>query len=69
MIAHIRVLSSTDGTNWQTIGDAEFGNLVNDPTPRRFDFSEAVTARFLRFEILETEGNSPVAAVAEIYIF
>lgn len=69
MIAHARILTSTDGTHWQTTGDAEFGNLVNDPTPRRFDFPEAVTARFLRFEILETEGKSPVAAVAEIHIF
>lgn len=69
MIARARVMTSKDGIKWQLIGESDFGNLVNDPTPRRFDFPTPVSARFMRLEVLEIEGSSPMAAIAEINLF
>lgn len=44
---------SDDGKAWKMVDTIEFGNLINDPTKRYFFFKQAVSARFVRFEIKE----------------
>ena len=38
MIEEGRVETSPDGNSWSTAGDFHFGNLVNDPVERTYDF-------------------------------
>lgn len=51
---------SNDGETWQTVETFEFGNLINDPTPRTHRFGSPVTARFVRVEAtaIAAQGNS-----------
>ena len=60
---------SKDGKRWRKAGGFEFGNLENDPTPRRHELERAVTARYVRLTVTATTGGEGPAAVAEVDFF
>lgn len=60
---------SNDGTNWQTIQNFEFGNLINDPSPRTLYFNQSVTGRFVRIESTGIAGAGKSLAIAEIELY
>lgn len=66
MIARGNILISNDGENWEKAEGFEFGNLINDPTPRTHRFAKSVNARYLKLETVEISGNNKSAAIAEI---
>ncbi|MDR0332842.1 MAG: alpha-L-fucosidase [Dysgonamonadaceae bacterium] len=57
---------SNDGQTWQTVETFEFGNLINDPTPRTHRFAQPVTTRYVRIEATVITGGGKSAAVAEL---
>ncbi|MGN6492634.1 MAG: alpha-L-fucosidase [Agriterribacter sp.] len=57
---------SDDGTNWRSAGEFTFGNLINDPTPRRFNLPAAVATRYVRIESVEIAGGDKRLSIAEI---
>ncbi|RXJ49418.1 alpha-L-fucosidase [Gelidibacter gilvus] len=57
---------SDDGKTWKEVERFEFGNLINDPTPRTHYFQETVNARFVRIESITIAGGKKQAAIAEI---
>lgn len=58
--------TSSDGKTWQTIEPFEFGNLINDPSPRTHYFKTPVKTQFLRIESQEIAGDKKTAAIAEL---
>lgn len=69
MIEKGRILLSTDNVSWREVGSFDFGNLINDPTPRTFEFPEKVLARYLKVEIQEIAGGFEKAAIAELDLY
>ena len=69
MIAKWRVEVSRDGKKWRDAGIYEFGNLINDPTPREQKLSKTAGGRYVKFTALETAADSPCATIAEIDVF
>ena len=69
MIAKGRIEVSADGENWQSAGSFEFGNLINDPTPRKYFFNATVTGRYVRLTATEIAGGDDTAAIAELDFF
>ncbi|WP_316837352.1 alpha-L-fucosidase [Pedobacter nutrimenti] len=57
---------SNDGKNWQTVENVEFGNLVNDPTPRTHYFKKAVSTRYVQVQAIAIEANKKQLAIAEL---
>jgi alpha-L-fucosidase len=57
---------SNDGQTWHTVETFEFGNLINDPTPRTHYFTQPVTARYVRVEATAIAANGKSLAVAEL---
>ncbi len=66
MIEKGRILIGDDGMNWKVLEEFEFGNLINDPTPRTHYFDGPVKTRFLRIESSSIAGGHQQAAIAEI---
>lgn len=69
MMANGNIETSTDGTAWQQAGAFEFGNLINDPTTRKYFFPSAVTARYIRITATEVAGSDKSLAIAELDFF
>lgn len=63
------VQASTDGKTWKAVSDFEFGNLINDPTKRRYNFSTAVTARYIQIQSKVIAGGSNMLAIGELDFF
>ncbi|ULT28368.1 discoidin domain-containing protein [Sphingobacterium sp. E70] len=57
---------SNDGKNWETIENFEFGNLINDPTPRLHYFKKQVSARYIQIKATTIAGNKKTLAIAEL---
>ncbi|MBX3253223.1 MAG: alpha-L-fucosidase [Chitinophagaceae bacterium] len=57
---------SDDGVNWKTAAEFTFGNLVNDPTPRRFNLPAAVTTKYIRIESTQIAGGDSRLSIAEL---
>lgn len=57
---------SSDGKNWKTVENFEFGNLINDPTPRTHQFSNPVTTRYIRVQATSIAGSGKSLAIAEL---
>ena len=57
---------SKDGKSWERIEKFEFGNLINDPTPRSHKFSQSVNTRYIRVVATDIAGGSKSLAIAEI---
>ncbi|MFJ1328831.1 alpha-L-fucosidase [Capnocytophaga canimorsus] len=66
MLAKGLIQVSNDGKTWQTVANFEFGNLINDPTPRTFYFLESVTSRYVRIEATEIAENGDILTIAEL---
>ena len=66
MVERWRVEVSTDAKHWKVVAENEFGNLLNDPAKRRFDFEKPVSARLFRFISLRGVQDKPYAGAAEI---
>lgn len=58
--------TSTNGKKWNKAGTFEFGNLINDPTPRTFMLTKPVKARYIRIIPQRIAGQSRLAAIAEL---
>lgn len=69
MIEQGVVKISQDGKSWKEVESFEFGNLINDPTPRTHYFKEAVHTRFVRIESKTIAGGKKQAAIAELDFF
>jgi len=66
MIEEGYVEVSTDGTQWKNAGTFVFGNLLNDPTTRTFQFAAAMEATHLRITSTKGVAGKPYAGAAEI---
>ena len=69
MISRWQVLVSDNGSKWTKAGEYEFGNLINDPSPREQRLDKAVSGRYVKFVPLATTADSPCATIAELDIF
>lgn len=66
MIEEGTIQVSGDGRNWKTVDTFEFGNLINDPTPRTYHFANPVTTRYIRIQATGIAGDGKSAAIAEL---
>lgn len=57
---------SSDGKNWKTVATFEFGNLINDPTPRTHQFIRPVTTRYIRVQATAIAGDAKSVTIAEL---
>ncbi len=56
---------SDDGATWnRVLSDARFGNILNNPVRQDVEFAQPVTARYLKFESLETAAPGEGYAIA-----
>lgn len=66
MVEAWRIEASIDGKDWKTLGQAEFGNLLNDPSQRVHLFPRSYHVKWLRFVSLRGVQDKPYAGAAEI---
>lgn len=57
---------SNDGKNWERVDNFEFGNLINDPTPRSHKFSQTINTRYIRVTATQIAGGSNSLSIAEL---
>ena len=57
---------STNGKIWKKVGTFEFGNLINDPTPRTHELTKPVKARYVKIVPKRIAGDGKTATIAEI---
>jgi alpha-L-fucosidase len=69
MIEKGTILISVNGKKWEELEYFEFGNLINDPTKRTWNFQVPVDTRYIRISSEAGAGNSNVAAIAELDFF
>lgn len=69
MMASGTVQISADGKTWQLADRFEFGNLVNDPTARRYTFLQPITTRYIRIEATQIANGGKTLAIAELDFF
>lgn len=60
---------SNDGQQWTASEQFSFGNLINDPTERRFHFKKPVNTRFVRIQSTVIAGGSNTLSIAELGFF
>ncbi|MBC8405690.1 MAG: alpha-L-fucosidase [Planctomycetes bacterium] len=61
-----KVELSRDGEAWEVAQEADFQNMVNNPTQRRVNFSRSYDARYMRLTALTEVTGQPWASAAEI---
>jgi len=61
-----QILVSRDGKKWREALEFNFGNLINDPTPRSFYFDKEINTQYIKIELIRGAADSQVAAIAEI---
>lgn len=66
MVEAWRIDASIDGKDWNAIGQAEFGNLLNDPSQRVHLFPRSYHTKWLRLVSLRGVLDKPYAGAAEI---
>ncbi|ETN95142.1 alpha-L-fucosidase [Zhouia amylolytica] len=59
---------SKDGKNWQQVSAFEFGNLINDPVTRRFNFKNPAVGRYIKIQSTRIAGGDSSLAIAELDI-
>jgi alpha-L-fucosidase len=69
MMAKGTIEVSNDLETWQGAGRFEFGNLINDPTTRKYIFTSSVTARYVRIRATEIANDDHILAIAELDFF
>lgn len=60
---------STNGKSWKNKEEFKFGNLINDPTPRKFNLNGEVEARYVKIESKFIAGDKKRASIAELDFF
>jgi len=58
--------TSNDGKNWIDVESFEFGNLINDPTPRTHYFKKTISAKYLQIKATLIAGGKKALAIAEL---
>ena len=66
MIEKGTIKISDDGKTWKVLQQFEFGNLINDPSPRRYYFDNPVITRYIMIQSDVIAGDSKSAAIAEL---
>ncbi len=69
MISRGIIETSADGKTWHNAGTWEFGNLINDPTPRDYRLAKPIQARYLKITTAETTSGTPISKIAEIDVY
>ncbi len=69
MIAKGDIEVSNDGENWEKVASFEFGNLINDPSPRTHRFNKEIETQYIRIVATEISADQKSAAIAEIDLF
>ena len=57
---------SQDGKSWSALEEFEFGNLINDPSPRKHYFDKSVNTRYIMIQSKVIAGGEKSAAIAEL---
>lgn len=68
MIEEGEIFVSKNGKDWELVSSFQFGNLINDPTLRKFQFPAPVEARYIKLKATRIAGNKKFASIAEIGI-
>ncbi|WP_175636545.1 alpha-L-fucosidase [Pedobacter ghigonis] len=58
--------TSNDGKNWKDAESFEFGNLINDPTPRTHYFKTTISAKYVQIKATLIAGGKKALAIAEL---
>jgi alpha-L-fucosidase len=66
MMASGEIQISENGATWDTVEKFEFGNLINDPTPRTHYFEKPVTTRYIRLLVTVIAGVEKYVTISEI---
>lgn len=66
MIEKGEIKVSQDGKSWSVLEEFEFGNLINDPSPRRHYFDKPVNTRYIMIQSKVIAGGGKSAAIAEL---
>lgn len=64
-----KVYVSENGKKWKEAEVFEFGNLINDPTRRIWNFKNPFKTRFIKIESTEGAGGSKIVSIAELDFF
>lgn len=68
MVEKWRIETSVDGQSWKIVTEADFGNLLNDPSNRLFYFEKPISTSWLRFTALTGVQDTKAAGAAELAI-
>ena len=60
------VKTSQDGKSWTVVEEFEFGNLINDPSPRTHYFDAPVNTRYIMIQSSVIAGGGRSASIAEL---
>lgn len=66
MIQKGQILLSKNGKTWTAHEEFIFGNLINDPTSRKHNFTKSIKTRYIKVLSLEIAEEGTTASVAEI---
>lgn len=66
MMARGEIQVSDNGTSWKTVENFEFGNLINDPTPRTHYFAKLVSTRYIRVVTTGIAGGEKYVTISEL---
>ncbi|MFD0762092.1 alpha-L-fucosidase [Lutibacter aestuarii] len=69
MIEKGTIYTSTDGSSWEYLDTFEFGNLINDPSPRTHYFNTKSSFRFVKIVTNTIAGNKSTATISELNFF
>ncbi len=65
-IKEFEILGSTDGENWESIGNFSLDNSAN---PQDFNFPTQVSLKYFRFKPISSHDGNRFAALAEISLY
>lgn len=66
MMASGDIQISENGISWKTIDSFEFGNLINDPTPRIHYFVKPLSTKYIRVVATGIAGGEKYVTISEI---
>ena len=66
MMAKGTIEISNDGERWEKAGTFEFGNLINDPSKRKYIFNKPVSGKYIRITATEIANNGNTLSIAEL---
>ena len=66
MIEKGEIKISQDGKSWSVLEEFEFGNLINDPSPRTHYLNKSVNTRYIMIQSKVIAGGYKSAAIAEL---